>query len=184
VTTFAYAMEISCLERSSGTGTGKASIAIINYCQCTIDGSVRFCDPPLWIFSDHFWGPQFGGTPVENQWLLRYSRVRFYEHIQGNQKMGDDGPAALLHVHARDSNGTRVSLQIFAAQFTDLNYHVGHLLGVLELSREEYGLPEGVDLNTHNLNMLRQLPLNGSAIAKSKHCQPFFLALGSARRDP
>jgi len=65
--------------------------------------------------------------------------------MQDLQKLS--GPAALLNVYARDAVGTRVGLQIFTVHFTDLDDHVGHLLGIQELSREECNVPVEVRPN-------------------------------------
>jgi len=93
------------------------------------------------------------------------------------KKMVDDGPAALLHVHARDSNGTSVSLQIFTACFTDLNDSVGHLLGILELSREEYGVPDGTDPSNQSLDFMKQWRSNESAMRSSSSASHSLLPL-------
>jgi len=194
VTTFAYSMEIRTLKEARALVQAKLS----SQSETTVNTLLMaLCDSVIRLCGD--FRITSGARSLEALLLKTNGslntanfldvledsdRVRFYEHIQGNQKMGDDSPAALLHVHARDSNGTRVSLQIFTAHFTDLNDHVGHLLGVLELSREEYGLPEGVDLNNQNLNMLRQLPLNGSAMPSPSTTSASFLPLARPGETP
>jgi len=109
--------------------------------------------------------------------LEESDRARFCDHIQDNRKLADDCPAALVHVHTRDSNGTRVSLQLFTARFTDLNDNVGHLLGILESSREESRLPTGAGLNSHSLTMINQLHLSESAIQSPSTSSASFLPL-------
>jgi len=103
--------------------------------------------------------------------------VRDFATTYDNRKLTDDCPAALVHVHTRDSNGTRVSLQIFTARFTDLNDNVGHLLGVLESSREESRLPAGAGLNSHSLTMINQLHVSGSAMQSPSTSSASFLPL-------
>jgi len=188
VTTFAYSMEIRTLQQARALVQAKLSsqseTTVNTLLMALCDSVIRLCGD-FQITSgarslEALLLKTNGSLHTANflDVLEESDRVRFYEHTQGNQKkMGDDGPAALLHVHARDSNGTRVGLQIFTAHFTDLNDHVGHLLGVLELSREEYVFPEGVDLNNQNLNMCRQLPLNGSARSCPSSASPSFLPL-------
>jgi len=79
--------------------------------------------------------------------------------MQDVQKLS--GPAALVNVYARDAVGARVSLQIFTAHLADLDDRVGHLLGIQELSREEYDVPVEVRPNLRS-------PDNPSAAAVAR----------------
>jgi len=116
--------------------------------------------------------------------LEETDRARFCEHIQDNQKRAHDSPAALLHVHARGSHGTRVSLQIFSALFTDINDNVGYLLGILETSREEYGEAEVADTSKQILDMRRQLRLNESAPRSPSSATSCVLPLAISEDSP
>jgi len=101
-------------------------------------------------------------------------RARFCEHMQDIQKTCGRGPAASLHVYARDSVGTRVSLQIFTTQFSDLDDHVCHLLGVRELSQEEYDVPMDGHLNRQiqdiQVHMPAHVQTNESLSGSSSDC--------------
>lgn len=113
--------------------------------------------------------------------LSEEDKPRFVEHMERSGGLDAASLASSLHVNLRDAHGTCVTTQIFNAAFGGEFSAAGHLLGIRELSREEWR-PSSLE-PAHRKITPEEVPPESAMVWFNQdftivHCTPAFTSLG------